>query len=89
LVFSYRWSKPTKGKKAASKAAANSGATASSAPGYPEGWGPLNAQDFQQSWMGVADQQYIQDMYSRSMEEVPFDWDGVKDRLLEDPPEEL
>jgi len=39
--------------------------------------------------MGVADQQYIQDMYSRSMEEVPFDWDGVKDRLLEDPPEEL
>lgn len=49
----------------------------------------MNAQDFQQSWTGVADQQYIQDMYSRASEEVPFDWDGVKDRLLEDPPEEL
>jgi hypothetical protein len=49
----------------------------------------LNAQDFEQQWSGVADKGYIQDMYSCSMEEVPFDWDGVKDRLLEDPPEEL
>jgi hypothetical protein len=37
--------------------------------------------------MGVTDRQYLQDMYSRCMEDVPFDWDGVKDRLWEDLPE--
>ncbi len=87
----HRRSKSTKGKRAAkaSKAAghvADNGATAS---GYPDGWAPLNAQDLQGSWRGVADQPYVLDMYERSMERVPFDWDGVKDRMLEDPPEEL
>jgi hypothetical protein len=49
----------------------------------------LNAQDLQHPCSDVADKKYIQDMYLCSMEEVPFDWDGVKDRLLEDQPEEL
>jgi len=49
----------------------------------------LNVQDDHESWRGAADEQYIQDMYTQSMDPVNFDWDGVKDRLLEDPPEEL
>jgi hypothetical protein len=67
----------------------DNGATASPAPGYPDGWVPLNAQDLHESWRGAADQQYIQDMYTHSMDPVNFGWDGVEDRLLEDPPEEL
>ena len=67
----------------------NNDATASPAPGYSDDWVPLNAGHYHESWRGVADKEYIQDMYTHSTEPVDFDWDDVEDRLLEDLPEEL
>ena len=67
----------------------DNGATASAAPEYPDGWAPLNAEDLHESWSGAADEEYIQDMYTQSMDPANYDWDGVEDRLLEDAPEEL
>jgi hypothetical protein len=73
-----RGRKGTKAPKANGRAADN-GPTASAGPGYPEGWVPLNTQDYQESWKGVADREYIQDMYTRSMYPVDFDWDEDED----------
>jgi hypothetical protein len=86
-----RRSKSTKGKKADKASnAARRAAASGTATGYPEGWAPLYCAEIQEtSWKSEADQPYIQDMYMRSMDEVDYDWDGVEDRLLEDPPAEL
>jgi hypothetical protein len=96
LVLFPRRPKATRGRKGtkASKAngrTADNGATASAGPGYPEGWVPLNTQESQESWRGVADREYIQDMYTRSMYPVDYDWDEDEedeDEMSEDEPEE-
>jgi hypothetical protein len=90
----HRRSKPiwgrrkTKASKKPTGQVVDNDTAASPAPEYPDGWVPLNAQDLHESWRGTADEQYIQDMYSQSMDPADLDWDGVEERLLEDAPEE-